>query len=93
MDISISLPPKLIRFIKTKVASGRYSSSSEVVRDALLLVQKIDQRRAQSLNLARYLAVLSQEQEGLARRETIRQDLRREYGLPETKSKARKTKA
>jgi putative addiction module CopG family antidote len=97
MDITISLPPKLIRFIKTKVASGRYSSTSAAVRDVLLFVQKIEQRRAQSLKLTRYLAVLSQEQRGLARREAIKerltQDLIREYGPPETKSKVRKKKA
>jgi putative addiction module CopG family antidote len=97
MDITISLPRELIRFIKTKVASGRYSSTSEVVRDALLQVQKIDQRR-RSLNLARHLAVLSQEQqEDLARREAIKerltQDLIRKYGPPETKAKPHKKNA
>lgn len=97
MDVSISLPPKLIRFLKTKVASGRYSSTSEVVRDALLMVQKIDQRRAESLNRARYVAIVSQEQQDLARHEAIKErlteDIVRKYGPPETKSKARKNKA
>jgi len=97
MDISISLPPKLIRLIKAKVASGRYSSPSVAVRDALLFVEKIEQRRAESLRLTRFLTRLSQEQQDLARRQALKeqltQDLIRKYGKyepPNTKPKARK---
>jgi antitoxin ParD1/3/4 len=96
MDITISLPPKLVRLIKTKVASGCYSSSSEVVRDALLLVQTIDQRRAESLNRTQHLALSSQEHQDLARLEAIKhlnQDLLRKHGPPETKAKACKKQA
>jgi hypothetical protein len=68
------------------------------VRDALLFVEKIEQRRAQSLNLARYLARMSQEQRDQQRREATKeqltQDLIRKYGPPpENKPKAHKTKA
>jgi antitoxin ParD1/3/4 len=49
MNISISLPPELIGLIKTKVESGRYSSTSEVVRDALRLLERADQQEAERL--------------------------------------------
>jgi antitoxin ParD1/3/4 len=43
MDISISLPPELVGLIEAKVASGRYRSRSDVVREALRLLDKVDQ--------------------------------------------------
>jgi antitoxin ParD1/3/4 len=49
MNISISLPPELIGLIKSKVDSGRYSSTSEVVREALRLLERADQQEAQRL--------------------------------------------
>jgi antitoxin ParD1/3/4 len=49
MNISISLPPELIGLIKTKVESGRYSSTSEVVREALRLLERADQQEAERL--------------------------------------------
>ena len=49
MNISISLPPELITLIKSKVDSGRYSSTSEVVREALRLLERADQQEAERL--------------------------------------------
>ena len=49
MNISISLPPELIGLIKSKVDSGRYSSTSEVVREALRLLERADQQQAERL--------------------------------------------
>ena len=49
MNISISLPPELIILIKSKVDSGRYSSTSEVVREALRLLERADQQEAERL--------------------------------------------
>ena len=49
MNISISLPPELITLIKSKVDSGRYSSTSEVVREALRLLERSDQQQAERL--------------------------------------------
>ncbi len=46
MNISISLTPELIGLIKTKVESGRYTSTSEVVREALRLLERHDEREA-----------------------------------------------
>jgi antitoxin ParD1/3/4 len=46
MNISISLTPELVGLIKTKVESGRYTSTSEVVREALRLLERTDERDA-----------------------------------------------
>jgi antitoxin ParD1/3/4 len=42
--MNVSLTPKLEQFIRTKVGSGRYLSASEVVREALRLLEQKDQR-------------------------------------------------
>ncbi len=42
MNISISLTPELAGLIKAKVDSGRYTSTSEVVREALRLMERSD---------------------------------------------------
>ncbi len=44
MNISISLTPELVGLLKAKVETGRYSSTSEVVREALRLLERFDQR-------------------------------------------------
>ncbi len=46
MNISISLTPELLGLVKAKVESGRYTSASEVVREALRLLERADQREA-----------------------------------------------
>ena len=48
-----SLPPELIGLIKSKVDSGRYSSTSEVVREALRLLERAEQQEAERLKLLR----------------------------------------
>jgi antitoxin ParD1/3/4 len=53
MNISISLTPELIDLIKSKVDSGRYSSTSEVVREALRLLERADQQETERLKLLR----------------------------------------
>lgn len=47
MNISISLTPELLGMIKAKVDSGRYGSTSEVVREALRLLERADLREAE----------------------------------------------
>jgi len=42
MNISISLPPELIRLIEAKRESGRYHTISEVVCEALCLRERAD---------------------------------------------------
>ena len=46
MNISISLAPELVGLIKAKVDSGRYNSTSEVVAEALRLLDRADEREA-----------------------------------------------
>lgn len=41
--MNVSLSPQLEAMVKAKVASGRYTSASEVVREALRLMEKQDQ--------------------------------------------------
>ena len=48
MNISISLTPELVGLIKAKVDSGRYTSTSEVVREALRLLERADEREAET---------------------------------------------
>ncbi len=42
MILNVSLTPKLEELIKTKVSSGMYNSASEVVREALRLLDERD---------------------------------------------------
>lgn len=49
MNINVSLPEELLRFIKAKVETGRYTSSSEVVREALRLLEKHDEQEVEKL--------------------------------------------
>lgn len=43
--MNVSLTPHLEAWVQEKVATGRYGNASEVVRDALRLMQERDQER------------------------------------------------
>jgi antitoxin ParD1/3/4 len=45
--MNVSLSPELERFIHRKVATGLYSSASEVVREALRILQERDRLKDQ----------------------------------------------
>jgi antitoxin ParD1/3/4 len=47
--MNVSLTPELQKYVSTKVESGRYNSASEVVREALRLLEEHDQARATKL--------------------------------------------
>jgi antitoxin ParD1/3/4 len=47
--MNVSLTPELEQFVQTKVKSGRYNSASEVVREALRLLEDREQVRASHL--------------------------------------------
>lgn len=47
--MNVSLTPDLERYVQQKVDTGRYRSSSEVVREALRLLEERDQEHAQQL--------------------------------------------
>jgi antitoxin ParD1/3/4 len=53
MNISVSLTPELLDIIKAKVDSGRYTSTSEVVREALRLLERADQQEAERVTRLR----------------------------------------
>jgi len=46
MGMNINLTPELETLVRRKVASGMYTSASEVVREALRLMDEQDQMRA-----------------------------------------------
>ena len=61
--MNVSLTPQLEKFVSAKVESGRYNSASEVVREALRLLEEHDSARAARLTefneeLGRRLAAL-----------------------------------
>lgn len=51
--MNVSLTAALERLIRDKVASGRYASTSEVVREALRLLEQRDQAAAEHLTTLR----------------------------------------
>lgn len=53
MTMNVNLTPQLEAMVKQKVASGLYTSASEVVREALRLMEEQDQIRAVKLEQLR----------------------------------------
>jgi len=47
--MNVSLTPELEHFVQTKVQTGRYNSASEVVREALRLLEEHERVRAAQL--------------------------------------------
>ena len=47
--MNVSLTPELEHFVAAKVETGRYTSASEVVREALRLLEENDRLRAAQL--------------------------------------------
>lgn len=52
--LSITLPREMARIIREKVATGEYASNSEVVREALRLLQAEDTIKAEKLAALRH---------------------------------------
>ena len=46
--MNVTLTPELKKFVSAKVRTGRYNSPSEVVREALRLLEEQDQKRVKS---------------------------------------------
>ena len=47
--VNISLTPELDAFLQSRVQSGRYQTTSEVVREALRLLERQEQERDEAL--------------------------------------------
>ena len=65
--MNVSLTPELEKFVSAKVESGRYNSASEVVREALRLLEEHEQAKITRLEvfnqeLARRLDLLDRGQ-------------------------------
>ena len=67
--MNVSLTPELEKFVSAKVDSGRYNSASEVVREALRLLEEHDSARA--AQLAEFNEELGQRLASLDRGETV----------------------
>lgn len=81
MNMNVSLTEELAEFVKSKVAGGRYSSSSEVVREALRIMEKVEQQEIGKLHFLRK-----------ARREGIDSGDAGELNFAELKKEARTRK-
>lgn len=67
--MNVSLTPELEKFVSAKVGSGRYNSASEVVREALRLLEEHDSARA--AQLAQFNQELGRRLASLDRGETV----------------------
>ena len=61
---NISLTDRLDRFVETNVSTGRYQNASEVVRDALRLLQQLPQE--DTLKLRRLRKAIQEGEDALA---------------------------
>ena len=53
MNMNVSLPEELANYVRDKVSSGRYGSSSEVVREALRMMEKTERQDAEKVEWLR----------------------------------------
>jgi antitoxin ParD1/3/4 len=53
VNMNVSLPEELANFVKDKASSGRYGSSSEVVREALRPMEKTERQEAEKVEWLR----------------------------------------
>jgi len=67
--MNVSLTPELEQFVQGKVESGRYNSASEVVREALRLLE--DNEQARAVQLAEFNRELERRLASLDRGEVV----------------------
>ena len=53
MDMNVSLTDDLVQFVEAKVSTRRYTSSSDVVREALRLMEQTERQAADRLQSLR----------------------------------------
>ena len=74
--MNFSLTPSLEQFVRDRAESGDYNNASEVVRDAIRLLKRTEERRA--LKMERLRAAIRDGDEALARGEFTDLDSDRE---------------
>jgi antitoxin ParD1/3/4 len=74
--MNVSLTPELDNFVAGKVESGRYNSASEVVREALRLLEEHD--RARSAQLAAFNQEIAARLASLDRGESVKPEMARQ---------------
>lgn len=62
VTLNVSLTPELEKFVESRVASGRYQSASEVVRDGLRLLEERELSRQTALDEVRRKIAVGLEQ-------------------------------
>ncbi len=65
--MNVSLTPSLEQFVRDRANSGDYNNASEVVREAIRLLKRAEERRA--LKMERLRAAIRDGDEALARGE------------------------
>ncbi len=65
--MNFSLTPSLEQFVRDRAESGDYNNASEVVREAIRLLRRVEERRA--LKMERLRAAIRDGDEALARGE------------------------
>ncbi len=65
--MNFSLTPSLEQFVRDRADSGDYNNASEVVREAIRLLKRAEERRA--LKMERLRAAIREGDEALARSE------------------------
>jgi antitoxin ParD1/3/4 len=53
VSLNVSLTPELEQFVESRVASGRYQTASEVIREGLRLLEEREQTREAALEQLR----------------------------------------
>lgn len=86
--MNVSLTPELETFVQTKVKTGRYNSASEVVREALRLLEDHEQLRANEL--AEFRSEVDRRLRSLDRGEGVHSD--EVFARLQQKSQARRNK-
>ena len=62
VTMNVSLTPALEKFVESRIASGRYQSASEVVRDGLRLLEERETSRQAALDEVRRKIAVGLEQ-------------------------------
>ena len=75
--MNVSLTPELEKFVTDKVSSGRYTSASEVVREALRLLEREEKSRNEQI--AEFNHELQARLDGLDRGEHVTAEEAREH--------------